>query len=107
VTACLYRSDYGPPTPGFSIGSIGDGLETHASELATAWNPGQLAAMKRQLLRGETVPWCEPGYGWVEAPIAFDMVSLLAGAVFAAVLVRRLKVGSRVRARLGEILLQE
>jgi hypothetical protein len=67
--ACLYASDYGPPDPGFDPraegGALLRGFEDHASVLAEARNPGQLAAMKRQIERGEDVTWCDQGYGWV------------------------------------------
>jgi len=70
--SCLYRSDYGPAMPGFDPlagnGAQIAGYESHARELATAQNPGQLAAMKRAFDRGETVQWCDQGYGWTYDP---------------------------------------
>jgi hypothetical protein len=65
---CLYTSDYGPPDPGFDAtvegGVLLRGFEGHRAVLAQAQNRGQFEAMKRQLLRGEPVQWCDQGYGW-------------------------------------------
>lgn len=70
--SCLYTSDYGPADPTFGAlaegGRLLRGFEAHASELARAQNLGQLQAMERQLHRGESITWCDPGYGWVESP---------------------------------------
>ena len=69
---CLYRSDYGPVDPGFDPfaqhGALLKGYEAHVYELAQARNIGQLEAMERKLARGETIQWCEQGYGWVYRP---------------------------------------
>ena len=69
---CLYASDYGPADPGFDAladgGRLLRGFEAHASELARAQNLGQLEAMERQLQRGQSIVWCEQGYGWVQGP---------------------------------------
>jgi hypothetical protein len=66
---CLYPTDYGPPDPGFDPslggGRLMTGFESHHSELARAQNLGQLQAMERKLAKGETVTWCDNGYGWV------------------------------------------
>lgn len=65
---CLYRSDYGPPDPHFDPlaghGMLILGFEAHRATLAQAQNLGQLEAMKRQLLHGREIQWCEQGYGW-------------------------------------------
>jgi hypothetical protein len=67
--SCLYSSDYGPPDPGFDPlagnGRLLTGFENHRADLAHAQNLGQLQAMERQFTRGETVTWCDNGYGWV------------------------------------------
>ena len=68
---CLYKSDYGPADPGFDPfaghGEMLKGFEAQVYVLAQAQNRGQLEAMKRQLARGETVQWCDQGYGWTYA----------------------------------------
>jgi hypothetical protein len=80
---CLYASDYGPAEPGFSPlrdgGVLIKGFETAGSVLAEARNLGQLQAMERVLARGDTVRWCDQGYGWTEG--------LQFHALFAAVLI--------------------
>ncbi len=67
--SCLYSSDYGPPDPAFDPRAVGGGLakgfENHARELDQARNLGQFQAIERKLARGETVTWCDNGYGWV------------------------------------------
>ena len=69
---CLYKSDYGAPDPSFDPladgGRLISGFPAHARELWQAQNRGQLAAMERQLLRGEQIVWCDQGYGWVYQP---------------------------------------
>jgi hypothetical protein len=69
---CLYRSDYGTPDPGFNPAAGGgvllSGFEDHRAVLLRAQNLGQFEAMKRQLLRGEQIQWCDQGYGWVDQP---------------------------------------
>jgi hypothetical protein len=69
---CLYKSDYGPADPSFDPlaghGVLLKGFEGHAAALARAQNLGQLEAMKRALLRRETIQWCDQGYGWTETP---------------------------------------
>ena len=69
---CLYRSDYGPSVVGFDPATGGgirlSGFETHRADLMRAQNLGQLEAMKRQLVRGERIQWCDQGYGWVYQP---------------------------------------
>jgi len=81
MTSCLYRGDYGPPEPQFDPlidgGQLIRGFETHATALAGAQNRGQLEAMKRQLLRGEEIQWCDQGYSWTyQKPVDhfFDIV---------------------------------
>jgi hypothetical protein len=67
--SCLYASDYGPPLPGFDPlaqdGVLVKGFETHRDALKTAQNLGQLQAMERKFAKGESVTWCDNGYGWV------------------------------------------
>ncbi len=73
---CLYRGDYGPADPGFDPfaehGALLKGFEAHVYALSQAQNRGQLEAMKRQLARGETIQWCDQGYGWTYAPATTD-----------------------------------
>jgi hypothetical protein len=70
--SCLYASDYGPADPGFDAGAgngaLMRGFEAHQALLSRAQNLGQLEAMKRKLAHGESVRWCQPGYGWTETP---------------------------------------
>ena len=67
--SCLYRSDYGAPDPHFNPlannGQLLQGYASHRTQLAGAQNIGQLEAMKRKFDHGETVQWCDQGYGWV------------------------------------------
>jgi hypothetical protein len=69
--SCLYQSDYGPVDPSFDPlagdGALLTGFEAQAGVLSQAQNRGQLEAMKRQLQRGETIQWCDQGYGWTYA----------------------------------------
>ncbi|MDB5407641.1 MAG: hypothetical protein JWL84_2553 [Rhodospirillales bacterium] len=80
---CLYASDYGAADPGFVASRAADtlikGFESHAPLLEQAHNLGELLAIKRVLARGETVQWCNQGYGWTEG-MQFH-------ALFAAILV--------------------
>jgi len=89
---CLYASDYGPVDPAFDPmvggGQLLRGFESHASELARARNLGQLHAMERQLQRGQSITWCDPGYGWVESPA---IEGFLAGFMLLVVLPHALK----------------
>lgn len=84
--SCLYATDYGPPDPSFDPfaggGRLIKGFETHVGLLAQARNLGQLQAMERKLAKGETITWCENGYGWV-----YDQkVGDLFGAIIAFVI---------------------
>jgi hypothetical protein len=83
--ACLYRSDYGPSDPSFDPlgggGALIKGFEAHLSDLAAAHNIGQLQAIERKLLRGETVGWCDQGYGWAEQPMVQDLMIVAAIAL--------------------------
>jgi hypothetical protein len=67
--SCLFASDYGPPQLGFNPlaqdGALIAGFEAHRPELSAAQNLGQLQAMERKFAKGETVAWCDNGYGWV------------------------------------------
>jgi hypothetical protein len=89
---CLYRADYGPDDPGFHVGSGGAlvaGVKVDARALASARNQGQLEAAKRVIARGQTVAWCDEGYGWASNP-AFETAFLaaVAGVVIACVVLR-------------------
>jgi hypothetical protein len=96
VMTCLYASDYGPAEPGFNAlrdgGTLIKGFEASAPLLAEARNLGQLQAMERVLMRGDTVRWCDQGYGWSEG-MQFH-------ALFAAVLIGAMPyVAWRLRSR--------
>jgi hypothetical protein len=96
VMTCLYASDYGPAEPGFNPlrdgGTLIKGFEASAPVLADARNLGQLQAMERVLARGDTVRWCDQGYGWTEG-MQFH-------ALFAAVLIGAMPfVAWRMRSR--------
>jgi hypothetical protein len=87
---CLYRSDYGPAEPGFDpfAGTGAGGDAAWARDLATARNAGQLAAIQRQLARGEPTIWCDEGYSWVAAPIVehgFPVVVIAVVACYALI----------------------
>jgi hypothetical protein len=82
--SCLYQSDYGPVDPSFDPvagnGALLIGVEAHVRALSQAQNRGQLEAMKRQLQRGQTIQWCDQGYGWTyAAPVTafFDVAFVL------------------------------
>lgn len=66
--SCLYASDYGPADPHFDPfagnAHLMAGFESHGAELGRAQNLGQLQAMERALAKGETITWCDNGYGW-------------------------------------------
>ena len=72
---CLYRSDYGPADPGFnaqgSAQRLAKDYPAYTNVLATAENSRQMDAILRRLAHGDSVAWCETGYGWVETP-AFE-----------------------------------
>lgn len=99
---CLYATDYGAPDPGFAPlpppGARSAWQQAHAHELATAQNPAQLAAITRQLDRGEAVVWCRQGYGWTES-VGVEVFIALAMAVALPALAVRL--ARRVAPRLG------
>jgi len=46
--------------------------------LATAENPRQMDALLRRLEHGDSVTWCETGYGWVQHPPVADGFTLAA-----------------------------
>jgi hypothetical protein len=64
---CLYRGDYGPADPGFDAGTVAHALGTqfpaYTNVLATAQNVRQMDALLRRLEHGDSVAWCETGYG--------------------------------------------
>jgi hypothetical protein len=86
---CLYASDYGAAEPGFDplrdSGALLKGFEAQEAILAQARNPGQLQAMQRVLSRGESIRWCDQGYGWTEGA-QFEVL-------FAVILVATLSYG--------------
>jgi hypothetical protein len=101
--SCLFASDYGPAHPGFEPlaqgGALIAGLEAHRGALAAAQNLGQLQAMERKFAKGETVTWCDNGYGWVYDQKVGDFF----GAIIAFVILPWLavRVVPRLAARLG------
>lgn len=101
--SCLFASDYGPPQPGFDPlaqdGALIKGFAAHRAELAAARNPGQLQAMERKFAKGETVTWCDNGYGWVYDQKVGDFF----GAIIAFVILPWLviRVAPRLADRLG------
>jgi hypothetical protein len=100
---CLYQSDYGAADPAFDPfaehGALLQGFEAHTYELSQAQNRGQLEAMKRQLQRGETIQWCDQGYGWTAAPLTTDFFYAIAGVLILPWLVLRVLPRLRRRAR--------
>jgi hypothetical protein len=78
---CLYKTDYGPADPGFNPlagnGQLVKGFEARLSVLAQAKNLGQLEAMERKLARGQTIQWCDQGYGWTYGPAPTDFFYLI------------------------------
>lgn len=100
---CLYRSDYGAPDPGFDPFSAGgalvSGWESHRDELALAQNAGQLAAMNRQLARGEQIQWCDQGYGWAYDNRIDGFFAVIVGAVILPWFVWRVILPLRLRLR--------
>ena len=69
---CLYRGDYGPTDPSFNASAHAQALAKdypgYVNVLATAENSRQLDALLRRLEHGDSVAWCEAGYGWVQQP---------------------------------------
>jgi len=108
---CLFRGDYGPPDPGFDPGAGGGlllrGFEAHRPELMRAQNAGELAAMERQLSRGETILWCDQGYGWVASPRVDFTLEALGAMVLLAYLLMRVLPWRRMTLRRGAALPRE
>jgi hypothetical protein len=79
---CLYRDDYGPADPGFNAQAqaqlLAKDFPAYTNVLATADNPRQMAALLRRLQHGDSVAWCEAGYGWVQRPAVTDGFTLAA-----------------------------
>jgi hypothetical protein len=79
---CLYRSDYGPADPGFDAGAsaqtLAKNFPAYTNVLATAQNARQMDALLRRLEHGDSVTWCETGYGWVQHPMVSDGFTLAA-----------------------------
>jgi hypothetical protein len=103
---CLYRSDYGPPDPHFDPlagnGVLFLGFEAHRDALAGARNFGQLEAMKRQLLRGEQIQWCEQGYGWAhQKPVDGLFVFILVAIILPWFVWRAPKLARRLKPNRG------
>jgi hypothetical protein len=95
MTSCLYRSDYGPPEPGFDplAAARSAACPRHFDAFAGAQNAGQFAAVKRKLDRGESVIWCDQGYSWTYAPV-LDAAFVLA-MLFLALPVAVLRAGAK------------
>ena len=79
---CLYRTDYGPADPGFnataSAQSLAKDFPAYTNVLATAENSRQMDALLRRLEHGDSVTWCETGYGWVQHPMVANGFTLAA-----------------------------
>ena len=79
---CLYRDDYGPADPGFNAQaqaqSLAKNFPAYTNVLATAENPRQMDALLRRLEHGDSIAWCEAGYGWVQHPAVADGFTLAA-----------------------------
>ena len=91
---CLFHCDYGPADPAFISGSASRSV-ADASLLKGARNIGEVEAIQRHLLKGETVSWCYQGYAWVEQ----DAVGWFYGAAFVFVILPYLIM--KIRARTG------
>jgi hypothetical protein len=59
---CLYHGDYGPADPAFRLGAASH----FGALLKDARNIGEVEAVQRHLIRGESVSWCDQGYAWAE-----------------------------------------
>jgi hypothetical protein len=101
--SCLYVSDYGPAQPGFDPlaqgGALIKGFEAHRAALKTAQNLGQLQAMERKFAKGESVAWCDNGYGWVYDQKVGDFFGAIVAFVILPWLV--LRIAPAVAQRLG------
>src|SRR5712671_5912142 len=69
---CLFHSDYGPADPAFKLdpgSTVGvRGWIVGASSFKEAQNIGEVEAIQRHLLRGESVSWVEQdAIGWFYA----------------------------------------
>lgn len=93
--SCLFASDYGPPDPAFrpedGQGALLRGFEAHTSELRKATNIGQLEAMERKLAKGESIVWCDQGYGWVYQDSVQAVVFILTFAVLVPYVVGKVR----------------
>jgi hypothetical protein len=102
--SCLFASDYGPPQPGFDPlagnGRLISGYPAHQAQLATAQNFGQLRAMERKFTKGETVTWCDGGYGWVYDQKVGDFFGVVIAFVILPWLVMRVAPALAERMRL-------
>ena len=98
---CLYRSDYGPADPGFDAATTSQSLAknypAYTNVLATAQNPRQLDALLRRLEQGNSVAWCEVGYGWVQHPAVADSFTLAAAFILLPVACWRVALWMRRR----------
>lgn len=101
---CLFTTDYGPADPGFDPlsdhGRLIKGFEAHQAQLATARNLGQLQAMERKFAQGETVTWCDDGYGWVYDQKVGDFFGAIIAFVILPWLVMRVAPALAERMRL-------
>ncbi|HEY1506800.1 MAG TPA: hypothetical protein VGF92_21030 [Stellaceae bacterium] len=91
--SCLFVGDYGLPQPSFDPlaqdGALIKGFEAHRAALQTAQNLGQLQAMERKFAKGETVAWCDSGYGWVYEQKVGDLFGAIIAFVILPWLVMR------------------
>jgi hypothetical protein len=103
--ACLYASDYGPPDPHFdplaAKPHLMAGFESHQAQLARAQNLGQLQAMERALAKGETIAWCDTGYGWTYDQKVDDFFIAIVAFIILPWLVLRVAPGFAERIGVG------
>jgi len=62
-------------------------------ELVRAQNLGQLEAMERQLQRGQSIVWCDQGYGWAQSAAAEGFLAGFTVLVVLPYAVKRLTPG--------------
>jgi hypothetical protein len=100
---CLYHGDYGPADPAFDLGSASQfgvrGWMVDATLLKDARNIGEAEAIERHLIRGESVSWCDQGYGWAEQ----DTLGWFYAAAFLFIVLPYLifKIKARAKAAFG------
>jgi hypothetical protein len=103
--SCLYTTDYGAPDPGFDAladhGRLIKGFESHRAALTRAQNLGQLQAMERKFAKGDSVAWCDNGYGWVYDAKVGDFFGAIVAFVILPWLVMRVAPAAAERLRLS------